>query len=466
MIINRVCLADSYKYSQPMQYPKNVTSMYDYMESRGGEYDSTVFFGLQYILKEFLETPITIYEVEEANRYAKLHGEPFDYKGWQYIVEKYKGKLPVRIKAVAEGSVIPTKHPLVTIESTDEKVFWVVGFLETLLMKVWYPTTVATKSYYVKKMLNEYAEKYSDSTDGVSFQYHNFGDRGSTTVEAAAVGGMAHLTQFLGTDNFKSLFFADKYYGVDEDTVAGYSIPATEHSTVTSWGRDGEFEFYENYIETFKGSPIVACVSDSYDIYKATRFITSGTMKQKIESDEYPIFVIRPDSGDPVEVVSQMLDICYENDVAYTENSKGLKVFNKYRIIYGDGISPVVIKEILDVVVDKGYAPDNLAFGSGGDLMQNVNRDTLKFAIKCSSVTVDGQLRDVFKDPITDKGKASKKGRVTTFYNSEENEYAVGDVDTIPVGYVDLLQTVYENGEIKRTYSFDRVRANTWIKYD
>ena len=460
MNINRIMLSDSYKYSQPMQYPDNVVGMYDYLEARGGMYPETIFYGLQYLLEEYLATPITIEEVIEAKDYAEAHGEPFNLEGWEYIVNVLGGRLPVRIKAVPEGMRVPTKLPLATIESTDDKVYWVVGFLETLLMKVWYPTTVATKSYYVKQMLLEYAEKYSDSVDGVGFQYHNFGDRGSTTVEAAALGGSAHLTQFLGTDNFNATRFIDKYYG-ENSGIAGYSIPATEHSTVTSWGKSRELDFYENYLETFKGSPIVACVMDSYDIYNATDKITSGEFKNKIESDEYPIFVLRPDSGDALEVVSKMLDIMEKNKVKFTYNTKEYKVFNKYRIIYGDGISPDVIKSILDMCIGRGYAPDNLAFGSGGDLMQNVNRDTCKFAIKCSSVELqDGSRRDVFKDPITDSGKMSKKGRVTTFIG-KDGRLRVGTLDSETLdGERELLNVIFENGALNRTYSFDKVRAN------
>jgi len=146
-------LADSYKYSHSTQYPSNMISMYSYMESRGGEYAATVFCGLQYYLKQYLKVP-TSEEVIKASKRAKAHGVPFDYDGWMHIVSL--GYIPVTIKAIPEGTLVPTGHPLVTVESTDPKVPWIAGFLETLLMKVWYPTTVATKSYYVKQMLAYY----------------------------------------------------------------------------------------------------------------------------------------------------------------------------------------------------------------------------------------------------------------------------------------------------------------------
>ena len=458
-----VSTADSYKYSQPSQYPLDVVSMYDYVEARGGEYSKVVWDGMQYYVKAYLMNPITFYDVEKASRKAEKHGEPFDYDGWMYIVEKHKGFLPIRVKSIPEGSVVPTQIPLSTIESTDKKVFWVAGFVETLLMKVWYPTTIASKSYAVRKMLEGYAEKYSDSLDGVAFQYHNFGDRGSSSVESAAIGGMAHLTQFFGTDNFNCLDFIEDYYDVE---CAGYSIVASEHSTVTSWGKSYEFNMIEHHLETHKARPIIACVLDSYDIYNATRKVTSGEFKRKIESDDYPTFVMRPDSGDAVEVVTGMLEICNQNNVAYTINSKELKVMKKYRIIYGDGISPAVIAKILDVAISMGYAPDNFAFGSGGDLMQNVNRDTCKFAIKCSNVILaDGTMREVFKDPITDSGKKSKKGRVTTFIN-KDGDLRVGSLDDETVaGEREFLEVVYDTGVLGKTYNFDEVRANSRKEY-
>ncbi len=205
----------------------------------------------------------------------------------------------------------------------------------------------------------------------------------------------------------------------------GWSISATEHSTVTSWGRENEFNMIEHYLECNKGSGIIACVLDSYDIYKAVNFVTA-VLKHKIESDEYPTFVIRPDSGNPIDVIGNILEIMKQNGVAYKNNSKGYKVFDKYRIIWGDGICPKTINQILDFVISKGYSAENIAFGSGGDLMQKLDRDTCKFAIKCSAAKVNGQWRDVFKDPITDQGKKSKAGVLTS----------------------DDLQTVYLNGVV------------------
>jgi nicotinamide phosphoribosyltransferase len=420
---NLINLSDSYKFSHFNQYPKGTEIIHSYLAPRGGEYEKVVMHGLPYILKEYLLNKPSYKDINEAQILAKAHGVPFNRIGWDYILFHCKSKgLPIEIKALPEGTIVGNKQPLLTIENTDPNCAWLVGYLETLLLKLWYPVTIASKSLAVKEMLLKHWEKTADDVSGVEFAYHNFGDRGSSSVESAAIGGVAHLTQFKGTDNFNCLEHSNTYY---EGKYQGYSIPASEHSTVTSWGRENEFEMIENYLETYKSYPIIACVLDSYDIYKAVNFVTSGAMKEKIESKDYPIFVIRPDSGEPIEVIEKIIQIMEANGVSRSFNGKGYKVFDKYRIIWGDGISLKTIDEILAATEKYDISAQNFAFGSGGDLMQNVSRDTLKFAMKCSAIKVNGEWRDVYKDPITDQGKKSIRGRVedsrflTVFKNGE-----------------------------------------------
>ena len=419
---NLINFTDSYKFSHFNQYPKNTEVIHSYLAPRGGEYTKVVFFGLTYYVKEFLAKPITFENIIETEQLAKEHGVPFNKEGWLYILKKHNGFLPIEIKALPELSIIGNKEPLMTIENTDPNCAWIVGYLETLLLKVWYPTTIATKSYYTRQILEKHWTKTADSLDGIDFAFHNFGDRGSTSVESAGIGGLAHLTQFKGTDNFNALTFSKKYYN---GKFVGFSIPASEHSTITSWGRENEFAMIKNYLETYKSSPIIACVLDSYDIYTAVDFVSSGSIKEKIESKDYPVFVIRPDSGEPLEVIEKIIQILERNNVARSFNSKSYKVFDKYKIIWGDGISPEIIDQILSATEKYNISAQNFAFGSGGDLMQNVSRDTLKFAMKCSAIKVNGEWRDVYKDPITDQGKKSIRGRVedsrfiTVFKNGE-----------------------------------------------
>ena len=202
---NLILATDSYKQSHFKQYPEGMTYMHDYIESRGGTYGYVKFFGLQYYLKEYLSRPITTEMVEEAKEICELHGVPFNFEDWKYIAEEL-GYIPVRIRAVSEGSIIPNRNVLVTVESTDEKVAWIAGFVETLIMKVWYPITVATFSYKIKQIIRHFLERTSDNVEGeLVFKFHDFGYRGVSSEESAGIGGMAHLTNFKGTDTLASV---------------------------------------------------------------------------------------------------------------------------------------------------------------------------------------------------------------------------------------------------------------------
>ena len=472
MIENRVMLADSYKYSHASQYPQNMVAMYDYMESRGGVYTVTKFFGLQYYLKKYFSTPIEITEVLEAADYAKKHGVPFDIEGWKHIVYNLNGYLPIKIKAVPEGSLTPTGNVLMTIESTDHKVPWIAGWMETVLMKIWYPTTIATKSHYVKEMLLKYG-----SEDWAKFAYHNFGDRGSSSVEAAAIGGVAHLSSgFMGTDNFNCLRYANHYYSSD---IAAYSVFATEHSTTTSRGRSGEEQFVIEMLENNPDAPILSFVADSYDVFNFTNMCTAkdSTIREIVESRDHQVLVLRPDSGNPIAVIDSMLETMYVNGV-FDTIIDGKLLSSNFRILWGDGITPETIEDILITFTTRSpgtgqrlYAAENFVFGSGGDLMQNLTRDTQKFAIKCSSIDVEYEdcnfaiqtkQIDIFKDPITDPEKTSKKGKVTTYYSEEKDIFFT---DTVGINFgekysdaKDILELVYENGKLLKEYALDEIR--------
>jgi nicotinamide phosphoribosyltransferase len=453
---------DSYKVSMFKQYPAGTTGVYSYIESRGGRYDRTVFFGLQAFIKEYLLEPITQADIDVADEILTLHGEPFNRSGWQYILDKHRGYLPVVIRAVPEGSVVPVRNVLATIENTDPECFWLTTWLETALLRaVWYGTTVATQSKFIKNTIFEYLEKSGDPTT-IDFKLHDFGARGVSSMESAGIGAAAHLVNFMGTDTITGVLFAREYYNAG---IAGFSIPAAEHSTITSWGRAGEADAYRNMVRQF-GQPgaIFAVVSDSYDIYEACR-MWGTELKDEVVASGATV-VIRPDSGDPVEVLPKMIQILGEK-FGYTKNSKGYKVLNNVRLIWGDGINQLSIRSILSVMVDMlGWSADNIAFGMGGALLQQLDRDTQKFAMKCSSAEVNGEWVDVFKDPITDSVKASKKGRVTLWTNSG-GEYVTGV--TAPAGWTDkgigswteALVEVFRDGQLITDYNFDEVRANS-----
>jgi len=460
-LVNMILDTDSYKFSQYAQYPRRMNKMYSYFESRGGYADATVFFGLQYILKVHFCSPITVAEVEEAAIFAKAHGVPFNYEGWMYIATKLGGKLPVRIKAVAEGSVVRVHNVLMTIESTDEQVPWIVNWLETALVRVWYPISVATLSRECAKVIMPF-EKQTVEGDkimgDIAFKLNDFGSRGATCQEAAGIGGMAHLTGlFKGTDTIAGVVFANKYYNAE---MAGFSIPASEHSTVTSWGRENEAEMMANMMEVFKDYPLVACVSDSYNYFNSVDKIWGVTLKDGILGTD-KIRICRPDSGDPVECVIYALR-SFAESYGYTVNAKGYKVLNNMRVIQGDGINIEDIKVILLAVVNDGFSVENVNFGMGGGLLQKfVNRDTHKFAFKCSYVEVDGEPRDVFKNPITDKVKVSKKGRLALVKDINGEFVTISEEMALHHNEEDLLRTVFENGEMVVNYTLEDVRTQS-----
>lgn len=452
MKTNLILDVDSYKVSHWLQYPPETTAMYSYVESRGGKYPVTVFFGLQYILKNYLCQPIKLWMVEEANTLLTAHGLPFNYDGWRYIAEDLNGHLPVRIKAVPEGSVIPIHNVLMTVESTDPKVFWLASWLETLLMRVWYPITVATQSWHLKKQIYQSLERTADDPGTeINFKLHDFGARGVSSCESSGIGGLAHLVNFQGSDTVQALVYGQKYYNCP---MAAYSIPAAEHSTITAWGKEGEVLAYQNMLTRLaKPGSILAVVSDSYDLWNAIDNLWGDRLRQQV-IDSGATLVIRPDSGNPVEIVAKTLEKL-EARFGSTVNQKGYRVLNAVRVIQGDGVDEESITAILKRTERLGFSTTNLAFGMGGALLQKLNRDTQKFAMKCSEVTVNGKAIAVYKDPITDPGKTSKKGRLALI--KTETGY-----QTVATSTEDLLQVVYENGQLVQDQSLDTIRQRAW----
>ena len=459
---NLLLNTDSYKVSMFKQYPVGTTGVYSYIESRGGRYDSTLMFGLQAFIKEYLLEPITQTDIDIADEILSAHGEPFNREGWEYILRAHNGFLPVVIRAVPEGTVVPVKNVLATIENTDPECFWLTTYLETALLRaVWYPTTVATQSKVIKNIIKDFLERTGDPST-INFKLHDFGARGVSSLESAGIGGAAHLVNFMGSDTITGVLFASEYYNAG---VAGFSIPAMEHSTVTSWGRDGEVDAYRNMLTQFaKPGSIVAVVSDSYDVFNAAEKLWGEALRQQVV-DSGATVVIRPDSGDPVTVNRQLIEILGAK-FGYTTNAKGFKVLNNVRLIQGDGINELTVRSILGAFMAGGWSADNIAFGMGGALLQAIDRDTQKFAMKCSSARVNGEWIDVQKDPITDAGKKSKAGRVKLWTNSG-GEFASGV--SAPTGWSDkgiggwteALQTVYMNGALFNEIDFATVRANS-----
>ena len=449
---------DSYKASHWLQYPPSTQTVFSYVEARGGTLPYTVFFGLQALLKEYFSKPVTAADVAFAAEVCAGHGVPFNREGWQHIVDAHGGRLPLRIRAVPEGSVVPVNHALVTVENTDPACWWLTSYVETALLRVWYPTTVATHSHATRHLIAGALARSGDPA-GLPFKLHDFGARGVSSLESAMLGGMAHLVSFQGTDTMTALLGARLYYG---EPMAGFSIPAAEHSTITAWGREGEAAAYRNMLRQFgKPGAVLAVVSDSYDLDAAVTTLWGGALRDEVIASGATV-VIRPDSGDPATI---MLRTVQSLDAAFgsTVNAKGYKVLKHVRVIQGDGITRPSIAAILSAVEGAGYSADNIAFGQGGALLQQVNRDTLGFAMKASAVQVEGRWRDVFKAPVTDPAKRSKAGRLTLMRQGDAFATvrldSPGCLEARAAGAAEVLRTVFEDGHLLVDDSFAAIRA-------
>ncbi len=463
---NLILLADAYKYSHHKLYYPGTTKIYSYLESRGGKFDSTVFYGLQYFLKTYLEgQAFSRADVDAAaNFLPQVFGrdDVFDRSNFDYILEKHEGRLPVKIKAVPEGTTVPVGNVLMTIENTDPTCFWLTNFLETLLVQVWYPCTVATISKEVRKVIETYYEDTASASarSGIDFVLNDFGFRGVSSVESAGLGGSAHLTAFSGSDNLMGSRFAQRYY--HSDKVYGLSIPATEHSICTLLGEEGELKVFKHVLDTFPTGP-VACVSDSYNIFRACEEYWGGELRTQVLEREGTL-VIRPDSGDPIMTLLHLFATLFDK-FGFSTNEKGYKVLPpQVRVIQGDGVNYDAIKAMYAALKAERISAENLVLGMGGALLQKLDRDTQKFALKCSHAIVNGKEVVVQKSPtemnaqgeIVESFKKSKGGRLKLVRNGRD--FRTLDEKQNPE-LRDELVTVFENGVLHNENDFDTIRS-------
>lgn len=490
--------ADSYKVAHWDQYPEGTEYVSSYIEPRGSdyaanfgaEYDYAVFFGLQAFLKEYLTKPVTQDDIDLAEIMFRMHGEPFNKAGWQYIIDQHGGMLPIEVRALPEGTAIKTGNAMVEIINTDPKCFWLTSYVETAMLRaVWYPTTVATKSRIIKELIRESLDRTAEDTDGViDFMLHDFGARGNSSTEGSALGGMAHLVNFKGTDTVMGIVGTLGYYEpayeemlaqtpdspkralirllqkmeAEGTPLPAFSVEASEHSTMTINGRAGEKDQIKKLIDKAKQGRIVSIVSDSYDYFDTIINVYGGAFKDDVleAGKNGGRVVIRPDSGDPVEVVVRTLEILDEK-FGSTVNSKGYKVLPPcVRVLQGDGIDLDSLKKIMEAIKDKGFSIENVVFGMGGGLEQKVDRDVLKFAQKASARRINGVWGDVYKDPKTAKSsKTSKKGLLSVIW--DKVAYKTIRRDALPPGQKDFMTPVFRDGKILTTQSFNDVREMT-----
>ena len=529
--LNPVLLCDSYKVSHPSQYSPSLKYNFAYLGPRGGHFSHTLSFGLQAFLSKLNEYFSSENFNEETLEYARNkliahlgQNEAMVNKyidGWRYVLEHHHGKLPIRIQALPEGSLSPASHPVLTVENTDPNCAWLVGWMETIIQRQWYPNAVATHSASIKNVLAHYLLKTTGSLEGLEFKLHDFGARASTSQESAAIASAAHLIHFMGTDTLASFDFLEKHY--DQVEAPGFSVPATEHSTTTSFQRNKKINadgfqvrtidlssspsenlqaayehFFKVHADQLKSQPfgIISMVIDT----EGNPVETAEYLCQQFKDHwclEYPNIrlVLRPDSGEPIASVLSIFKVIEKVGGCHL-NSKEFKEFNlNMGVLQGDGICESTITDICEALMATGYSIKDILFGEGGKLHQSeLDRDTQEFAYKSSYVVLENEETKHLEGWAVGKetsGKKSMPGRLMVFRNDRGDfitaaipepkagwthalmsaeiplESYIGAIDlktneVIAPGYLPALRTVYENGEItvRQTYAEIRELAN------
>jgi nicotinamide phosphoribosyltransferase len=431
---NPLLALDVYKMGHMRQYKPGVTKVFSYLTTRSDKrFDKMVFFGLQYYLKKYLSIPLEPWMAEE---FIQVSEEILGTKVSFDVEEKIHklctlGYWPLEIRAINEGIVLPVKNVVMTIINTLPEYYWCVGFVESLLLKVWYTSTVASMSLKYRETLHNYMQLSSDApVDFEKFMVHDFGYRGDHCEESAAISGVAHLTSFVGSDTVPALNCAKKYYagntGIKLPIMA--SVPASEHSVMSSFGRENELDGFKHMLKTYP-TGIVSIVSDTYSIWDVLTKHAVALKDDILARDGKVVF--RPDSGDPEKIlcgdidadphspegkgVIQLLDEIF----GHTVNLKGYKVLNpKIGVIYGDGMYFERWQRIIQRLVDMGYSAENLVIGIGG-ILRNFTRDDLGFALKATYVEFGGNGQNIMKDPVTDPDKKSHSGIVGLFVDEK-----------------------------------------------
>ncbi|MFN8672647.1 MAG: nicotinate phosphoribosyltransferase [Candidatus Sericytochromatia bacterium] len=467
---NPLLATDVYKMGHMEQYAPGCNKVYSYLTARSDKtFDKTMFFGLQYYLKEYFSIKLTPEMGEEFLKYRKMilgaNSEEVESK----IRALCKlGYFPLEIKAVEEGTVMPVKNVLMTVTNTHPDFYWVVGFTESLILKLWYSITVASCCHKYRVLVDKYySETVSEDLMFLKdFTVHDFGYRGDASEEGSAISGAAHLISFLGSDTVPALPFTIKYYHADENKPIMLSVPASEHSVMCSFGREDELGAFKNMLKLYK-SGIVSIVSDTFDVYKVlTEF--AEILKPEILARDGKV-VFRPDSGNPEYIICgdpnapegsnewkgaiRLLDEKFGSSI----NDKGYKVLNpKVGLIYGDGMYWERYERTLERMKQMGYASSNLVIGVGG-ILRNHSRDTLGFAIKATYVEVNGEKREIEKDPVTDRKKKSHKGLLSLIID-ESGNYSTMDQCSLEEEQAGLLQVVFKDGKLLKEYTLDEIR--------
>lgn len=478
MKMNAILLTDFYKFCHKNQYPANTTKVYSTWTPRTSRIqgvDKVVAFGFQAFVREYLQNcfndcfffrPIEI--VLEEYRQVCMYCLGDSNPDVSHIEALHKlGYLPIQIDAVAEGTLVPIRTPMLTIENTLPEFFWLVNYLETLMSsQLWIASTSATIARQFYTILKEGAEK-TGSTDGLIWQGHDFSYRGMGSTETAILSGMGHLLSFAGTDNVPAIMGAQYYYKGDVTKGLAGSVNATEHSVMCANGQESEYEFYKQLITEIHPTGILSIVSDTWDFYGVIENIITPLKDIILQRDGK--VVIRPDSGTPIDI---LCGTKRDNTATTPEelglirllwqifggvvNSKGYKELDPHiGAIYGDAITMASCKEICDALIALGFATTNVVFGIGSYSYQCQTRDTFGFALKATYVEVDGEGRAIYKDPKTDSGvKKSQRGIVQVL-----EDYSFEDGLLVKPAETDnMLKPLYKDGKLLRTTTFSQIQ--------
>jgi nicotinamide phosphoribosyltransferase len=479
MNINPFLLTDYYKVGHVFQYPKNTELVYSNLTPRGSRLknvDEMVFFGLQYFLKEYLveyfnknffDQPID----KVINDYKRrIHTSIGALPTYQHLEKLHQlGYLPVEIKALPEGSRVPMRVPCITVVNTIPEFYWITNFLETLLSAiVWQPCTSATIAYTYRKLLDKYATETGVPADFVQWQGHDFSFRGMSSLETAILSGMGHLLNFTGTDTIPAIDAMEQYYNANaEKELIGGSVAATEHSVMCSGSKDGELETFTRLITEVYPNGIVSIVSDTWDLWKVcTEYLPA--LKAAILNRDGKV-VIRPDSGDPVKIICGDPDGKTEAakkgvvellwDVfGGTVTDQGYKLLDPHiGAIYGDSINLERAEQICESLKAKGFA-SQVVFGIGSFTYQYNTRDTFGTAMKATYVVIDGEGREIFKNPVTDDGtKKSATGLLCV--KKVNNRFVLYDQVSWAEEAQSELKTVFKDGKIVKEFTLAEIRA-------
>jgi len=474
--------ADGYKGSHKPLYPDGAKRMVSYIESRGGKYDRVLWFGLQLLIKEHFSQQLTHAHVDNLIAFEKEYTVGGNVTkdleiALRTVVDEYNGWYPIKIRSAKEGLIIPVNNVLVSVESTvdDNRVFSLVSYFETKLLRVWSPTTVATMSYNMRKVIKEGLKRTTPNwKEIIDFMLVDFGSRGVPADAAAAFAGSGHLVPFKASDTKVAVLATNIAY---HSTMSAYTIPATEHSVTTSHGPYGETQLVEQMFNNYaKPGCTFATVIDSFN-WRNFIFEVAPKFKQRL-IDSGARWGFRPDSGDaiktPVQVIRDLATV-----FGYSKNEFGFKVLNDVFCIQGDGIGPEEVTKIIEALIVDGWCVSNIVFGMGGGLLQKNNRDTQKFAMKCCAVLVGDNWIDVYKDPAVfnedtwevldvPSFKKSKEGRLDLIHNAQTDAWETvrtEDLETYigKFGWESALETVWDTGVWHRDMTLDQIRANAGI---